>query len=319
MNKLRTLAFAAAGAAFALVALSPIVRITDSGLGCGDDWPLCNGRLIPPLNNPEVMIEWGHRLAVVAVSVLIITLLLASFALRRVPGVGGSGGVLRAAAGATVLLAVQVLLGAITVWNHLPWMVTAIHLANAMALLAVLCLAAFRTTNIAAVLQETFRGRVVRSTYAAVGLTAAALVLGAITANIGAGPACQGFPLCSGQLWPSAASGLPHIHWTHRLIAYVLFLHLFALGVSFHLRRLPRSIRVATWTAFGLTVVQVIVAAAMVFANLPPALRSLHVIIGTGVWVSVVYLVWLVTRQRAAAVGQQVLEDTARRTETVAT
>ncbi|MEN8145700.1 MAG: COX15/CtaA family protein, partial [Gemmatimonadota bacterium] len=57
----------------ALIVLGGIVRITGSGLGCGDDWPLCNGRLIPPMDLPT-MIEYGHRLVAAALAVLVFAL-----------------------------------------------------------------------------------------------------------------------------------------------------------------------------------------------------------------------------------------------------
>src|ERR1041385_5772985 len=56
------LAWLAATCTYLLIILGAIVRITGSGLGCGEHWPLCNGRLLPPLDLPTV-IEYGHRLA----------------------------------------------------------------------------------------------------------------------------------------------------------------------------------------------------------------------------------------------------------------
>ncbi|MBL8157211.1 MAG: COX15/CtaA family protein, partial [Anaerolineae bacterium] len=32
-----------------LIVFGAVVRVTDSGLGCGNHWPLCNGTVIPPL------------------------------------------------------------------------------------------------------------------------------------------------------------------------------------------------------------------------------------------------------------------------------
>src|SRR2546430_8528086 len=66
------LAWAAAAATYLLIILGAIVRITGSGLGCGEHWPLCNGRLLPPLDLPT-MIEYGHRLAALAVTVPAVT------------------------------------------------------------------------------------------------------------------------------------------------------------------------------------------------------------------------------------------------------
>src|SRR2546430_735337 len=63
------LAWLAATCTYLLIILGAIVRITGSGLGCGEHWPLCNGRLLPPLDLPT-LIEYGHRLAAAAVSIL---------------------------------------------------------------------------------------------------------------------------------------------------------------------------------------------------------------------------------------------------------
>ncbi|MBA2458138.1 MAG: COX15/CtaA family protein, partial [Gemmatimonadales bacterium] len=40
---LRRVAWSGAGLAFGLIVLGGIVRITGSGMGCGDHWPRCNG------------------------------------------------------------------------------------------------------------------------------------------------------------------------------------------------------------------------------------------------------------------------------------
>ncbi len=292
MKTLKPLAITTAIMAFALVALSPIVRITDSGLGCGEHWPLCNGHLIPPLDNAEVMIEWGHRLAAAAVSVLVFLLAGLAFLQRQESGVGGKGGILRPATVACALLVAQILLGAVTVWNNLPWAVTATHLGNAMALLAVLSVAAFR----AATLEQAHDAQptqFLRAAIASAAMGAGVLILGAVTANTGAGSACQGFPLCSGQIWPTgAASGLPMIHWIHRLVAYGLLLHMTRLAFRTRRSSTPAPIRIATQVAFVLTIVQVIVAAIMVLTGLPALGRSLHVIFGTALWVALIHLTW---------------------------
>src|SRR2546421_10650468 len=59
------LAWTAATFTYLLIILGAIVRITGSGMGCGEHWPLCNGRLLPPLDLPT-LIEYGHRLAAAA-------------------------------------------------------------------------------------------------------------------------------------------------------------------------------------------------------------------------------------------------------------
>lgn len=52
-----------------------LVTKTESGLGCGRNWPDCNGSLIPKEITPEVLIEFSHRIstgiAVILVAALV--------------------------------------------------------------------------------------------------------------------------------------------------------------------------------------------------------------------------------------------------------
>jgi heme A synthase len=295
MLPVRLVAVITAAFAYLLVALSPIVRITGSGMGCGDHWPLCNGRLIPRLDNLAVMIEWGHRMAVVGLTVLIGALLLAAWARRRTPGVAGPGGVLRPTALAAILLVVQSLLGAVTVWLELPPAVVVVHQLNAMALLAAALVAAFRASRRPASGPAPARSRARPAALAAAGLGALALLLGGLTANLHAGTACQGFPLCSGRLWPDAsAGGLGHLHWIHRLVAYALALHLVGMVVTAWRQAEPSRVRAAVGLATGVLALHVTVAAVMVLEFLPISLRALHAALGALVWVTLVYLAWAV-------------------------
>ena len=52
-----------------------LVTKTDSGLGCGRNWPDCNGSLIPKEITSEVLIEFSHRLITGAVSIFILVLI----------------------------------------------------------------------------------------------------------------------------------------------------------------------------------------------------------------------------------------------------
>lgn len=54
-----------------------LVTKTDSGLGCGNSWPLCHGQLIPSEITPELIIELSHRVvsAVVGITVLLLSFL----------------------------------------------------------------------------------------------------------------------------------------------------------------------------------------------------------------------------------------------------
>ncbi len=293
MRALRTLAYVTAAFAFALIVLGAVVRVTGSGLGCGDEWPLCHGRLIPPLGDVPTLIEWSHRLAAAGVSALVVALVAVALAKRREPAVAAPGGPLRPSLLAGGLLVVQVLLGAVTVWLVLPPAVVTVHLATALALLAVVLVVAYRAGGAEG---PPATPAASRATGGALVLAAIVLLLGGLTASTGAGFACLGFPLCSQQLWPRG--GLAEIQWIHRLGALVLVLHLIGMGVTFRKRGEPVAVQRLAWTGAVVGLLQIVVAAVMVTHMLPTPWRALHAAVGTALWV---VLVWLGVRTAPAA------------------
>ena len=303
MNTLSRLAFVTAGFAYAVIVLGFVVRITGSGMGCGDDWPLCNGRIIPSFDSMETVIEYVHRLAVLGLTALTVWVAVTAWRLKGAPGGSGPGGSLRPALLALGLLLLQSMLGAVTVWLELPPHTVVLHLGTGMALLATLIVLGLRAGVYAGGIEpppgeRAGRGGIV----AAAVLAAAVILLGGMTATTGAAPACQGFPLCNGQIWPSATgSGLAHIHWMHRLLAYALFFHVLGLGLGLRRKSAPQRLQRAGWAAVGLVVAQVAVGAIMVLAHLPPHWRGLHAALGTAVWVGLVYLTWLAAGRRSSA------------------
>ncbi len=259
-RRLTTLAWAAAVCTYLLIVLGAVVRITGSGLGCGEHWPLCNGHLFPPLNDIGTVIEWSHRLVAGLVTILVVALAVPGLA----PGVRKSN----ARFVALGLLIVQVLLGAITVKLALPAWTVVLHLGTAMLLLATLLTI------------STGSSPGLRPGSATLLLLAFVTVLfGALTANLGAAAACGGFPLCNGQVWTTAGQ-LAVIHWTHRLLAYSLTI-VAAIGAA-------RSRRTGPAVVLLMVLLQIIVGATMVLNGLPRVLQAVHVAVGAAVWASVV-------------------------------
>ena len=128
----RWLALITTTVTFLLIVIGGIVRVSGSGLGCGEHWPLCNGLWFPPLDLPT-FIELSHRLVTTLVTPLILAT--AYLAWRRYRTVRW---IVAPALLAVALLVIQILLGAVTVLLALPPAVVALHLANALALLALL-------------------------------------------------------------------------------------------------------------------------------------------------------------------------------------
>jgi len=288
---LQRLAWAGVGLVFGLIALGGIVRITGSGMGCGEHWPECKGEWFPPLDLPT-MIEISHRWTAALVSVTVFAV--AAVAWRR----HGRDPALRTPATvAAILLLIQVLLGAVTVKLALPPAVIVVHLANAMLLLAVLLVTALRAgLDPACRAQSLPRGRRHRAhgpIAATAGLGFTVILLGGQVANFHAGLLCSGLPLCNGGVLPPATP-LAALHWTHRLLAFGLLAALTVLVVRVSHRTDPRGLRLRRWAALalGATVAQIGVGASMVLGSLPPALRAAHLVVGTGVWTALVVLVW---------------------------
>ncbi|HEX7051122.1 MAG TPA: COX15/CtaA family protein [Longimicrobiales bacterium] len=327
-RRLGLLAAVAAAYTYALIIFGGIVRITGSGLGCGDDWPLCNGRILPPWDLPT-WIEWTHRLLaaglIVPVALVTVYALRSAGAARRgrdgaqppdaaVPARTASyaprGGPERPVFLAVALLVVQVVLGAVTVKLDLPAGVTSLHFVNALLLAAAFVIAAVRAhpAPTAGTATGTAR-RAARAATAAAALGFVVVGFGALTANTGlvgaqtepsaAAWACQGFPLCNGSVFPaSGGGGLVHIHWTHRLLAFLLFFHTLGATIAAFRRGAPAVARRGAALALGLVVAQVGVAAALVLLHLPPAFRVLHLVTGVAVWLALVF--WAASARRIA-------------------
>jgi heme A synthase len=283
------LAYVTSGLAYLLIVLGGVVRITGSGMGCGDDWPLCNGRIIPSLSDTATLIEWGHRLVAGGLSALVVAVAVLAYR-RRHEEDGPRGAPFPLALWAVALLVVQVLLGAVTVWLELPPFAVILHLGTAMAMLAVLMMTGLRAGAVATT--EPRDPKIWRASVAALGLGGLALLMGGVTANTGAAAACMGFPLCSGEFWPSESGGLGHIHWFHRLVAYGLTLHL--IGMVARVRKRKATAAVQRWVmiACGVTALQIVVGAGMMLSILQPHWRATHVAVGSAVWMALVVLAW---------------------------
>jgi heme a synthase len=207
---------------------------------------------------------------------------------RKEFGVSGAGGPLRPSLLALTLVVVAALFGAVTVKLALNSIIVVTHLSIAMALLAVLLLVVVRAGGFGAGSVPARYQRTLRSGRAAAAITFVALVFGALTANTpGAAVACQGFPWCR----VIAEHGTPLvIQATHRIIAFLLLGHLIGVVIGVTTRGETRAVRNAAWTALGVVLLQIIVAAAMVEMHLPPELRSIHQAVGTALWIAVVTL-----------------------------
>ncbi len=279
-RRLQALTLAVMFLTFDLVLFGAFTRLTDSGLGC-PDWPGCYGNASPsgaqvqidqaqaemptgPVTHGKAWIEMIHRYLATGVGVLILTLAAGTWVLRR-----------RGAAVSpwwpTVTLAWVCLQGAFGAWTVtmklFPAMVT-MHLLAGLGLLALLCQQAVAYAHAQGARDRTPIASSLRGwLMAGVVLVWLQVALGGWVSTNYAVLACSDFPVCQGRWWPAmdfrqgfelwrelgrtgggdhiGFEALTAIHYTHRLVAYLVFAILALLAWRLH--RTPELRPQARW------------------------------------------------------------------------
>src|SRR5581483_7292038 len=184
----RLAALAAALAAWALVAVGGVVRVTESGLGC-PDWPLCHGDVVPTEQRAP-LIEYSHRATATIVTLLVLAT--AAWAWR---GHRARRDLLVPALVAALLVPLQAALGAIVVWLELPRWIVAVHFVIGMVFLAATVLTAARGWSRALIVDVRFAW----TGWAAVAAGLALVAVGASVVAAHADEACgREWPACNG-------------------------------------------------------------------------------------------------------------------------
>ena len=294
MNTVRKYTVAAFLVACAHLIFGAIVRISGSGMGCGDHWPKCYGSFFPPLSRPDLIIEVSHRYLASILLLSLITLAVVSWRRRSEPGVGGPGGVLNAALLAVTLGFTAALLGAVTVKLGNAPFATLAHWTVAMSLVATVAASMIRAGGLggASALLGGASAKSMRGAFIGAAMALAAVVMGGLTAKYpGAAVACRAFPLCGRNA--DVDMSAVWVQSIHRVLAVLVVLHLFGLVMAFRKREEPPIVRRAAVIALSFGVLQLLVAGAMIGMHLPPVLRSLHEAVGVSVWISTFILAYL--------------------------
>src|SRR4051794_34140453 len=140
LRRFRRLADLTALVTFLLIVVGGVVRVSESGLGCGPGgsgtkgWPLCGGSVVPLVGDENRLIEFSHRLLATVVVVLIGLLCWRAYRELR----EGSGWAFRGSLIAGALVLIQAGLGGLTVEHSLAEELVAAHLGTAMLLLGLL-------------------------------------------------------------------------------------------------------------------------------------------------------------------------------------
>ena len=118
---LHTLCAATTAAVFTQLILGALMRHTNAGLAI-PDFPLALGHIIPPFSSNKVIIHFAHRVGAVIVTAMIVwtfSRISRSYSDHRL--------LFRPALAMMVLVAIQLMLGAITVWTAKAVTPTTVH------------------------------------------------------------------------------------------------------------------------------------------------------------------------------------------------
>jgi heme A synthase len=278
------------------------VRITGSGAGCGNHWPMCQGEVLPPDPSTKTLIEFGHRLTSGLCGIFSLILLYRS---RRTPSFPWAVATL-------VFVLLEGFIGAVLVKRELVAgdasvsraIVISLHLMNTLALMFCATAAAIRATAAAPVLTGISR----QALLAGMSLVVLTSMSGAITAlGDTLFPTQPAFgPELLAKVKEDISPGqhfLVRLRLIHPLVASLTAATLIAICGLLH--RASRNI----WAAAGvwLAISQVALGLLNVSLGAPGWMQIVHLALAQVLWLVLVRLLFLLPGHLSRVHFQQVL------------
>lgn len=268
------------------------VRATGSGAGCGNHWPLCDGRVVPREPAVETLIELSHRASSGVLGPLVV--ILAVWAWRRF---GGRHRVALAACAVVVLTVVEALIGAGLVRFGLVGddaslargVVMAAHLLNTFLLLAALVLTAAWASGWAA---PRLRGQGAAGLLLAGGLAAVA-ILGASGAVTALGDTLFPVAEMTGEAvaeLPAAARLLVGLRVFHPWLAVAAAAYLLVMAVAVRTLRPGARVDRLAWSLGAVFTVELAAGLVNIALAAPVWLQLVHLGLAYLVWLTLVLL-----------------------------
>jgi len=277
-----------------LIALGGTVVATNSGLSC-PDWPLCYGQAFYS-GTYHAFLEQFHRFTAAAVSILIVLLVIGIIKWARKDRT-----LVTLAIVAPILLAIQIVLGELTViWKLPPQIITA-HLGTALAIFAVVITIAVLSGKPAPSKEHPAKTR----KFAQLAMVNALLVyilmlLGSYVTGSGAALACPGWPLCSPAPW-AILNHLADINVLHRVFAvFVGLVMLWTVISALRRWRVARGQAIIALVGGVLFICQAVVGGLIVLLDKPAFVAGLHLALATAIWGTLSLLAALASRQLRA-------------------
>ncbi|WP_240763024.1 COX15/CtaA family protein [Paenibacillus thalictri] len=197
---------------FLVLLMGALVTKTESGRGCGDDWPLCNGKFVPAYTI-ESMIEYSHRFVAGLAGMLMLAVFVLVFLTNARKEVKWY------ASGGLFFTILQAILGAMAVVWPQSSPVLALHFGFSLLAFSLTLLLALAYTKSGSSSQKTVMSSGLRMGIWLTTLYCYGVVyLGAFVRHTKSSGGCLGWPLCNGQVIPEL-SGETGIVFAHRLAA----------------------------------------------------------------------------------------------------
>jgi heme A synthase len=281
MTRYQKLTLLTVFATLVLIGVGSTVRTTGSGLGC-PDWPLCHGRLLPPMEKTSI-IEYSHRTTASVVGLLVVLTALVTFRVRP-----HDRAIRWLAVASLPLLAIQAWLGKVTVERELPPEVVAFHLSMALLLLAVLStIAAFAILGSGRQLIRTpERAWFLRVAAIATVATAVVVVAGTYVVGSAAGYACTSWPGCSQAAIPFVDGGrMQSIQWLHRLVVLVGAAAVaWVVYTVWTMHEAGEWLRRGAYALGALFALQILSGGLNIWSHFSEGARVLHLVLGSTTW-----------------------------------
>ncbi|WP_334073587.1 MULTISPECIES: heme A synthase [Paenibacillus] len=243
-----------------------VVTKTESGLGCGNEWPLCHGKFVPA-HTVASLIEYSHRAVSGAAGLLSVAAFVAFWLYRK-----QRRDLQFYAFLALVFVMVQAFMGAMAVIYPTSSAVMALHfgfslIAFASSVMLVLGIREDETREKQGTKAQSYTvsRRFRNFTWFATAYTYIVVYIGAYVSHTDSAGGCSGWPLCNGALIPELSGGVG-IAFIHRVAAAILLIVIAALGhIAFWKHPGNKEMRSLGIAAAGLVVVQVLTGAGIVF------------------------------------------------------
>ncbi len=271
-----------------------LVTKTDSGLGCGNEWPLCHGQIIPEDITMETFIELSHRAASGAAGLLVLSLSIGSW---RV--IGHKRETKFLALLSFFFLMAQALIGAAAVlWGQNDF-VLALHFGISLISFASVLLL---TLLIFEVDKRFDASNIVidkRMKWHTIGVTLYSYMVvytGALVRHTEASMVCGSWPICGNNSFlPS--NMYQWIQMGHRAAAGLIFIWI--AYITYIAVKHYKQQRVLYWgwlIAFGLVLLQVIAGAFIIWTNLNLYVALAHALFISCLFGLLCYFILLISR-----------------------